>query len=77
MAKLIASFLLLFALGYAVPADYLAVGVLFFMLGFNAQYVLAVVWRRRRESRVPRPGSLVYLRPRTAPQAVRKEVRRG
>lgn len=75
MAKLIAAFALAFALGYAVPADYIALGVLFFMLGYNAQYVLAVVWRRRRNTlRVPRHG-LVYLRPRSAPQAVRKERR--
>jgi hypothetical protein len=77
MAKWIAAFILAFALGFAFAPAYIGVGVLFFMLGFNAQYVLAVVWRRRRESRVPRLGSLVYLRPRTAPQAVRKEVRRG
>ena len=75
MAKWIGAFLLAFALGFAFSPDYIAVGVLFFMLGFNAHYVLAVVWRRRRNTlRVPRHG-LVYLRPRSAPQAVRKERR--
>ncbi len=75
MAKWIGAFLLAFALGFAFPPAYIAVGVLFFMLGFNAHYVLGHIWRRRRQSRVPRPGCMVYLRPRRAPQAVRKERR--
>lgn len=73
MAKWIAAFILAFALGFAFAPAYIAVHVLAFMLGFNAHYVLGHIWRR--QSRVPRPGCLVYLRPRRGPQAVRKERR--
>lgn len=77
MAKLLTlGFLLMFALGYALRPDYIAVGVLMFLLGFNARYVFAVAWRHHRSHlRAPRRG-MVYLRPR-GPQAVRKEVRHG
>ena len=76
MAKLLTlGFLLMFALGYALRPDYIAVGVLMFLLGFNAHYVFALAWRAHRAKvHAPRRGALVYLRPH-GPQAVRKERR--
>lgn len=76
MAKLIVLlFVLMCALGFAMPPDYVAVGVLMFILGYNAQFVLALAWRAHRaKMRAPRRGALVYLRPH-GPQAVRKERR--
>ena len=71
---LIAGFALMFALGFAFPPDLVALGVLMFLLGFNAHYVFALAFRHRNRTRAPRRGSLVYLRPH-APQAVRKERR--
>ena len=71
---LIAGFALMFALGFAFPPDLVALGVLMFLLGFNAHYVFALAFRHRNRTRAPRRGSLVYLRPH-APPAVRKERR--
>ena len=71
---LVLLFVLMVALGFAMPPDYIAVGVLMFLLGFNAHYVFALAFRHRNRTRAPRRGSLVYLRPH-APQAVRKERR--
>ena len=71
---LVLLFVLMLALGFAMPPDYIAVGVLMFLLGFNAHYVFALAFRHRNRTRAPRRGSLVYLRPH-APQAVRKERR--
>ncbi len=67
-------FVLMAALGFAIPPDYVALGVLMFALGYNAHYLLSIAWRAHRaKARAPRRGCLVYLRPRTAPMAVRKE----
>ena len=72
---LIAGFALMFALGFAFPPDLVALGVLMFLLGFNAHYVFALAWRAHRAKvHAPRRGALVYLRPH-GPQAVRKERR--
>ena len=72
---LVLLFVLMLALGFAMPPDYIAVGVLMFLLGFNAHYVFALAWRAHRAKvHAPRRGALVYLRPH-GPQAVRKERR--
>ena len=71
---LVLLFVIMVALGFAMPPDYVAVGVLMFLLGYNAQYVLALAWRAHRARRkAPRRGSLVYLRCPHGPQAVRTE----
>ena len=76
MAKLaLLLFVLMVALGFAMPPDFVAVGVLMFLLGYNAHYVFALAWRAHRAKlHAPRRGSLIYLRPH-GPQAVRKERR--
>lgn len=67
-------FLVMFALGVAFPPDYIAVGVLMFLLGYVAHYVLALAWRDSRgRARAPRRGRMVYLHRPHGPQAVRKE----
>ena len=74
--ELLIGLLLMFVLSFAISPEYLVIGVLFFLLGFNAHHVFALVLRRRRNQvRAPRHG-MVYLRPHGL-QAVRKEVRHG
>ena len=77
MAKwTVLGFLLMFALGFALPPGYVAIGVLMFLLGYAACYVLALAWRSHRgTTRAPRRGCLVYLHRPHGPQAVRKERR--
>lgn len=77
MAKLaLLMFVLMCALGLALPPDYAAIGVLMFALGYNAHDVLALAWRAHRAKvRAPRSGALVHLHRSYGPQAVRKQPR--
>lgn len=78
MAEFLILAALLCMIGFAVPAQFLPVAVMLFLLGYVCCYVFVLAGRARNSRRAARARSRVagfHVRKPRGPQAVRKAVR--
>lgn len=80
MAEFLILAALLCMMAIAIPAQFLPVGVMLFLLGYVCCYVFVLVGRvrkaRRASGRIGSVGTIAVRKPRE-PQAVRKAVGHG